>query len=267
MDKIEKQIEEFEGRGENIPNAVVVSDSNSPAALTRLALTHGHSLADIEKMLELQERYEKNEAKKAYHKAMAAFKANPPKVWRDMQVKYKDKGGNIQNWSHADLGIASEAIGKGLGEHKLNHTWRTKPQENKETKVTCIITHELGHSEETHLQAGPDTTGSKNAIQAIGSTIFYLERYTLFALTGLAPARMDDDGQGAGSQPEIKYITEDQVKTIESLMVRTDINTKVFLKSLKVGEIKELPATDFSNAMNILNARLKNMKRAPGEEG
>jgi len=170
----------------------------SPNAVVMMAMQKGYTPELIEKMMDLSERHEPNEARKAYHKAMSAFKAKPPKVWRDMQVKY-GAGEKKQEWSHADLGTAADAISSALGEHGLNSSWRTKPQENGNIKVTCVVTHELGHSESTWLTAGPDTTGSKNAIQAIGSSVFYLERYTLFAITGLAPARMDDDGKTASN--------------------------------------------------------------------
>ena len=42
----------------------------------------------------------------------------------------------------------------------------------------------------------PDNSGSKNSIQAIGSTTTYLQRYTLFSILGLA-AGEDDDGSAA----------------------------------------------------------------------
>jgi hypothetical protein len=54
----------------------------------------------------------------------------------------------------------------------------------------------MGHSERTTLSATADTSGSKNSIQAIGSTVTYLQRYTLLAAVGLA-AGGDDDGQAA----------------------------------------------------------------------
>src|SRR5437660_174203 len=61
-------------------------------------------------------------------------------------------------------------------------------------RVTCILTHVQGHSEQVSMSAQPDTSGSKNSIQAIGSTASYLQRYTLFAATGLAPKDADTDG-------------------------------------------------------------------------
>jgi hypothetical protein len=52
----------------------------------------------------------------------------------------------------------------------------------------------LGHKIETSIEAGSDTSGSKNAIQAIGSTISYLKRYTLENVLGLSA---DEDNDGA----------------------------------------------------------------------
>ena len=54
----------------------------------------------------------------------------------------------------------------------------------------------MGHSESTTLQSPPDASGGKNSIQAIGSAVTYLSRYTLLAITGLATGENEDDGQG-----------------------------------------------------------------------
>jgi hypothetical protein len=68
----------------------------------------------------------------------------------------------------------------------------------------------MGHSEETTLKAIPDTSGSKNSIQAIGSTVTYLERYTLLAAMGMAAAGMDNDGRTVDEEQKPK-ISEAQV--------------------------------------------------------
>jgi hypothetical protein len=44
------------------------------------------------------------------------------------------------------------------------------------------------------LTAGADTTGAKNAIQAIASTVSYLQKYTLLGATGMAAGMPDTDG-------------------------------------------------------------------------
>jgi len=237
-------------------------DAESPNAVVLMAMQKGYSPELIEKMMELQERFEKTQARKAYHKAMAKFKANPPKVWRDIQVKYEAKGGQVQSWSHSDLGKASDSINIALGEYGLNATWRTEPQDNNILKVTCIIYHELGHSESTWLQSLPDTSGSKNAIQAVGSALFYLERYTLFAITGLAPARMDDDGNMSGG---IKYVNSVQLKAISKLIKEKGFDKELFSAFMGVEKLEEIPAGKYREAIIALKERKKS-QREPGSD-
>ena len=151
--------------------------------------------AGMATLLDAQLKYEANEARKAYAVAMAAFKENPPKIIKDRTVGY-----NKVSYSHASLANVTSCINKALSEHGLSASWVTS-QVNGSVNVACKITHILGHSEETSLSAAPDTSGSKNAIQAIGSTVTYLQRYTLLALTGLATYDQDDDGKGSGERP------------------------------------------------------------------
>ena len=61
---------------------------NSPASMMQIALSRGADLDKLEKMLALQERWEANEARKAYHTAMAAFKAAPPEIEKDKKVSF-----------------------------------------------------------------------------------------------------------------------------------------------------------------------------------
>jgi len=238
-----------------------------PNAVVLMAMQKGYTPELIEKMMALQERFEATEARKAFYRAMAKFKANPPKLLRDIQVKY-EVGNKVTEWSHADLATAADAINKSLGENGLNATWRTLPLEGNKTRVTCIIAHELGHSEETYLESSPDTTGSKNAIQAIGSAIFYLERYTLFALTGLAPARMDDDGKNAGGtiglleQWGIKCDEAGtNAKSIDEIAEWWKLNSPAIKKELS----KANAAKIFERVVAHKN-RLKEPEREPGND-
>ena len=53
------------------------------------------------------------------------------------------------------------------------------------------------------MQSLPDTSGSKNSIQAISSAVTYLQRYTLLAATGLSTSELgnlDNDGRGTGAE-------------------------------------------------------------------
>ena len=184
-------------------NAVVQSDGGqvmTPANLLSIAINKGSDLDQLKTLMDLQERHQANEAKKAYTKAMAAFRADPPIIVKDQKVEYKNT-----KYSHATLGQVATVINAALGEHGLSAGWKTEQSESGSVTVTCSITHIDGHSESTSLTAPPDATGSKNAIQAIGSTVSYLQRYTILAITGLATSEHDDDGRShsnANPEPE-----------------------------------------------------------------
>lgn len=225
---------------------VVVTD-NSPATLMQMALNRGTDLDKLEKMLVLQERWEQNEAKKAYHEAMSQFKTNPPQIEKDRKVGYQPQGKAYVGYSHASLANVTTKINRALSEHGLSAAWKTDQEENN-IKVTCTITHKMGHSESTSLTAAPDTSGSKNSIQAIGSTISYLERYTILALTGLATHDMDDDGQGA----ETEFITEKQRVELEKIIVEKDVDVEKFLKYMGVDDLETIQANLFGKAKTAL---------------
>ena len=161
-------------------------------------------------VLDMQIQWEKNEAEKAYHVAMAKFQENSPAI-------IKSKQGH--NCMHADLAIDIVAkVAPLLSEHGLSHKWITKSMEGG-VEVTCKITHVQGYSESTSMFAGPDTSGSKNAIQAIGSTVTYLQRYTLKAALGLAEGGQDDDGNGSGDNTVfIKPPNEDEWKCLDAII-------------------------------------------------
>lgn len=170
----------------------------------------------IERMFEFDLRVKAQQAKEASVKAMAAFKENPPEIIKSKKAGFDHKDGKgSTEYSYADLAIVASACNEGLSKHGLSASWKHS-QENDSITVTCIITHELGHSESTSLTAKPDQSGKKNPIQALASTISYLEKYTLLAITGLAAKGMDDDGNSAGAQAEA--ITDDQKANINTLL-------------------------------------------------
>ena len=170
----------------------------TPMAMIELALTKGADIAQLTALMDLQERWEKNEARKAFVSALNAFKAAPPEIFKNKQVSFGGAGKTA--YKHATLDNVSGAIGAALAKVGISHRWETEQLDGGQIRVTCILTHEAGHSERVPLQASPDTSGSKNSIQAVGSTVTYLQRYTLLAATGMAVQDQDDDGrQGKGT--------------------------------------------------------------------
>ena len=223
----------------------------TPMEILQRAVERGADIDQLTKLMDLQERWERNEAKKAFVAALGAFKADPPKIVKNKHVSFGGGGRGGTEYDHATLDRVCEVIGKALAEHGLSHTWKMKQGENALVTVTCTLTHQLGHSEETSLSAMPDNSGSKNPIQAVGSTVTYLQRYTLLAATGLAAGDMDDDGKGGGGG----LIDAEQKDHLVALLKETGADVPRFLAWLGVASLDELPAADFDKARRGLEAK------------
>lgn len=170
----------------------------SPLVMLDRAIARGADLAMVEKLLDLQERHERNEARRAFDHAIAAVRAEIPPILKNRKVEHGTKAGGQKSYRHEDLAEIARTVDPILARHGLSYRYRTTSEPNAPIVVTCIISHELGHREENTLTGGRDDSGQKNSLQAIGSTLTYLQRYTLKASLGLAAAE-DDDGKAAGS--------------------------------------------------------------------
>jgi hypothetical protein len=197
---------------------------------------------------------------------MALWGAAAPDITKDRKVSY----GNTA-YSHASLPNVTKSVNDTMSPFGLKSSWRTEQPEGK-VKVTCIVSHTLGHSESTSLTAAADDSGSKNAIQAMGSTISYLERYTLLAITGLAAHDMDDDGKATSSSKEPEFITKAQVKTIEKRLKEIyGDDPSMFFTWIEAETVDTI--TDYAKAKKGLDgaeaakAKAKKAEREPGEEG
>lgn len=220
----------------------------SPAEMISLAMANGTDLDQLEKLLSLQERWEKSNAVKEYNKAMALFKANPPRIEKDKSVNYTTSGGSVK-YNHATLANVVEKITAELSKYGLSASWRTA-QNGKDVTVTCRISHSAGHSEETSLCASTEGAGKMNAVQAIGSVITYLQRYSLLAITGLAAHDQDND-----ARIEEELIDENKVSIIEGLIKELNVDTEKFYKFMNVTAVNEIKASDFSKAKLALEAK------------
>lgn len=170
----------------------------TPMHLIELAVQKGADADQLGKLLDLQLKWEANQQRKAFVAAIEKFKRNRPDINRTKKVSYRNKDGSQTTYSHPELEHACELVTAALLKVGVTHSWRTSDENGKIT-VTCVFTHKLGHSEDVSTLSGPpDVSGGKNNVQAIGSTVTYLERYTLLAGAGLAVKGTDNDGRTEG---------------------------------------------------------------------
>ena len=252
---------------------VTVSAASAPAAavapspleMLDRAIASGADLSMIEKLMDFQERHEKNEARRAFDKAISAARAEIPTITKNRLVSYEHKGGKgATDYRHEDLAGIASTIDPILARHGLSYRYRTTSEPNEPISVTCIVSHELGHREENSLRAGRDDSGNKNTIQSIGSTITYLQRYTLKASLGLA-AGHDDDGAKADAPAPVDTVTPEQAQTLRDLVEATGrdentiidgyLNPRFRKQSLPpIGSLDDMPAEAFDTLVTKLKA-------------
>lgn len=238
---------EDKGKSVQVASPSVVA---TPSGMIQMALQSGADLEKLEKLLTLQEKWDANEAKKAYHVAMAAFKSIPLEIDKDKKVEYSTSKGQV-GYFHASLANVVKKITSELGKHGLSASWNT--QQNGKVTVTCKITHVSGHSEETTLTAEADLSGSKNSIQAIGSTITYLQRYTILSALGLATGGQDDDGHSA----TLELIDDSQLGILRDSLAEINENEGPVCKYLGIETLEQLPKASYQKAVNVIAQRKK----------
>jgi hypothetical protein len=210
----------------------------TPMDMLNRAVSSGASLEMVEKLMTLQERWDASQARKQFDAAVADAKAEIPAITRNAT------GHNSKRY--ADFAAIAKVVDPIIGKHGLSYRFRTT--QNGSIAVTCILSHKAGHSEETTLCGPADGSGNKNAIQAIGSTLTYLQRYSLVQMLGLAAAA-DDDGKASGSG---ETVTQKQADDLSDLIEANGKNRAQFLKWAKVERFEDIAATAYDACVKAI---------------
>jgi hypothetical protein len=224
--------------------------------IERVAMDPNSDLAKLERMLELKERLEEKEARRAFDRAMAEAKAEIPPILKTGTVDYENDRGKRTYFKHETLDGIAKIVDPILSKHGLSYRYRSK-QENGQLYVTCVVAHRDGCSEETTLQGGPDSGAGKNNFQAVGSAATYLQRYTLKLALGLSAAQDDDASKASDNAPET--VSEDQFRTLKTLIEETATDLTKFFLAYGIKDpdarLDEFPAKHFEAAKAQLNRK------------
>ncbi|MBF0589272.1 MAG: ERF family protein [Magnetococcales bacterium] len=160
-----------------------------PMALIQLGLQSQASLQHLEELMDFQQRWLAHQARCAFFEAMSRFQARMKPVRKTKLVVF-----NATRYTHATLDAIVRQIRPLLADTGLSYRFEQAEAQNRIT-VSCMITHQEGHSEITSMSAYPDKSGKKNPIQELASTLSYLRRYTLTGALGIAVTDEDDETQ------------------------------------------------------------------------
>jgi hypothetical protein len=159
----------------------------------RLARDPAVDVDKFERLMAMQERILAYNAKAEYYAAFALMQGKLPTV---------EERGETNNGRYALHEDIVEAVRPILQEFGFILTHRTSFPDQGTVRVIGILAHKGGHHEETEFISKADTSGNKNAIQALGSAQSYGQRYTSRALLNIASRKSDDDGRATGPAPK-----------------------------------------------------------------
>lgn len=210
----------------------------------------------MERLLQMQERIVARQAKAAYADALARLQPTLPIIGERGSIK--NNSGTVQSkyalWEDI-VGIITPL----LAAQGFSLSFRTGNKDGK-IQVTGVLTHREGHGEETMLDLPADTSGSKNAVQAVASSVSYGKRYTAGALLNLRTGELDDDGQTATTGQKL---SADQCAQIERRLKEANVDRAGFLEFWQVEEVWAIPACNFALIMQRLDKAAKNINPRP----
>jgi hypothetical protein len=199
--------------------ARVQETSGLALVVERLAANPDVDVAKLEKIIELQERILAHQAEAEFNSAFALMQPEIPTI-------IERKQGDAGKWMFAPLEDIIAPMRQILSRHGFSISHSTEWPDGKTVKVIGLLTHRGGHARRSEFQATADQTGSKNAIQALGSSVSYGKRYTTKDLLCIVTAGEDDDGHrsSAPSPPDgfedwwddFQLIAEGGLKTLEA---------------------------------------------------
>ncbi|GAA0568049.1 ERF family protein [Halomonas salifodinae] len=209
--------------------------------IERAALNPEVDIDKMERLLQMQERILDRQALMAYSTAMAAMQTELPSI---------TERGQGNNGAYATLEDIVDTIRPIMKEHGFAVSFRIQTQE-RGIQVTGVLMHKDGHREETSMLLPVDTSGSKNAVQAFGSSTSYGKRYVLCALLNITTRGQDDNGHAAAP---VKLVTPFQAAQIRQLIAACPPTTQEWFVG-KYGEAEYVPRSDFDKLRASLHKR------------
>ena len=197
----------------------------------------------LEKLVDLQERFEDREAERAFNAAMSEFQSLAPTIARNKEGAHKIK--------YAPLDDIMRAIQPALTETGLSVRFSTEFLDNGDyIKAICTVAHKKGHHEKSEIVVPVDAKQVANSSQKMGSANSYAKRYALSNALNLAYSESDDDAYSL-----YETINEDQVIVLNDLLKETNSNIGGFLKYAGAAKVEDISSAKYDDLVAMLERK------------
>jgi len=182
--------------------------------IERVAMSPDADISKLEKMLEMQERVLDRNAKQAFTSDLSEMQQHLPRII--------EHGKGHNQAKYALLEDINDKIRPVLHQYGFAITFRIKHESNL-VWITTVLSHKQGHSEETSIPLALDTSESKNALQAVGSSISYGKRYGICAMLNISTGDDVDGGLPTNVPQNLPDIT-DALQSIKDAATMEDLH-------------------------------------------
>ncbi|WP_273791660.1 MULTISPECIES: ERF family protein [unclassified Bartonella] len=204
----------------------------------------------LERLLDLREQEIKRQERQNFVRDLSA-----------VQMAYKNIEQNAinkhTNSKYATLDQYIDAVKDGLATYKFALFYRIKNQTEKNVTIEITLSHPSGNEISTEGTFPIDSTGSKNSIQSLGSTLTYARRYLLGMLLNLASKEDDTDGQMQAKEDDTnnQKVSSKQIKQIEELIEQTESDKNKLLSYAKVEKLTDMSCETADDVLKILESK------------
>lgn len=165
----------------------------TPTTLIERAIEKGLDVDKMTQLFDLQERWEKKEAKKVYDLAMNKLQAELPIIEKKMEGG-KTATGKVAYY-YAPLEYIVDKVRAVISQNGFSYRFKVENEPDK-VRVMCIVNHEGGHTETSTMETGLSArTGVMSVPQQIASTVTFNKRYAFMNAFGITVGGEDDDAQ------------------------------------------------------------------------
>jgi hypothetical protein len=219
-------------------------------------------VAKMQALLDMRLQLMRENAASEFAAAMARLQPRLPRILKSGMVDFtSQKTGVRQQTPYARYEDILKFVRPLLAEEgfSVSYSFADGP---KGTTCTCTVSHRAGHSKATTTPPLPmDASGSKNAVQAVGSTMSYAKRYALCNALDIVTVDQDDDANGSNPLTDAEHgkLTE----LIEACgLDRNQRRMAAFLAFAGAKSVDAIQRQDFDRCLEALNGMYAAVQKA-----
>lgn len=204
---------------------------------------------DAEKMralFELQRDIQRENAKIEFKAALNRVQAKIPPIEKDGRIIVRGE----ERSRYSKYETIDEALRPIYSPEGFALSFDTESQDGKLYKVTCVLSHSLGHSEPKSLMVPLDSNQFRSDVQSVGSSLSYAKRQLVKMHFNIIEKGEDDDGNGGNG-----LISAEDVQNLETMIYDTKSNLDQFLKYMDVKQLADIPKKRLPKAFTALETK------------